>query len=354
MNINFIAKLKLFKVPLLNFVNVCLDLGTDFTRFAIKDKGIVCSQPTYLGLHLSNNEYVFFGEEAKKIIGKTPEFLKIIKPLSHGVINDFDGTVAFVNYLKNQYLTPFFNKFLLKPPLRVITAITKNATEIEKKALEEMLIKVGFSQVFIVEKPLAIAASIKNNIFSHHPIFVVDLGGGLIEAAAVSGGGVIASKILKTGGDYFFQQIIHYLYLKYGINIGVNTSELLLIKLLNFNEEEKMMVIRGKSLENGLPKSIKIKTSDVKEALTPVFMSVIDLIKELIELLPPEVVDEVYKNGIFLTGGLANIPNLSQYFSKELKIQITILDKPENAVIYGLLKIAEDEEKIRRLAINLF
>jgi rod shape-determining protein MreB len=354
MNINFIQKINKFKVPFFNSFTICIDLGSSFVRLAIKGKGIVCSQPSYLGYHRQNKEYIFFGEEAKKIIGKTPEFLKIVKPISNGVITDFDAATALVFHLVKEYLSPYFGKYFIRPPLRAVTAITKNATEIEKKALEEVLIKSGFSEVFIVEKPIATASFIKSNIFSHHPILIVDMGGGLVEASVVSGGGVIANKILKTGGDYFLQQIIHYLYLKYGINIGLNTSEALLTNLLKFNQEEKQMVIRGKSLENGLPKSIKVRSSDVKEALVPAFINIFDTIRELIEILPPEVVDEIYKNGIFLAGGLANITQINQYFSKELKIQTAVFEKPENAVTNGLLRIADDDEKLRRLLINFF
>jgi rod shape-determining protein MreB len=353
MNINFIQKIAKFKVPFLNPFTLCLDLGSSFTRLAIKDKGIVCSQPSYLGYYLRNNEYIFFGEEAKKIIGKTPEFLKIIKPVTNGVIADFDATTALVSYLIKEYTSPYLNKHFIRPPMRAVTAIARNATEIERKALEEVMLKVGFTQIFIVEKPIAIAAFIRSNIFSHHPILVVDLGGGLIDASVISGGGVIANRIIKSGGDHFLQQIIHYLYLKYGIIIGLNTSEALLVNLLNFNQEEKQMVIRGKSLESGLPKSIKVRSSDIKEALTPVFINILDMLRELIEMISPEVVDEIFKKGIFLSGGLANIPNLSQYFSKELKIQVSVFERPENALINGLLRLANDEDWLRKLSINL-
>jgi rod shape-determining protein MreB len=354
MSNNFIQKITKFKVPFLSPFVVCIDLGTSFTRLAIKGKGIVCKHASYLGYHGQSGEYIFYGDEAKKIIGKTPEFLKIIKPITNGVITDFDGAIALITYLVKEYLSPYLNSYFLRPPLQAVSAITRNATEIERKALEELLIKVGFSQVFIVEKSIAIASFIKNNIFSHHPILIIDLGGGLVEISVVSGGGIIASKILKNGGDYFLQQIIHYLYLKYGISIGLNTSEALLVQLLNFNQEEKQMVVRGKSLENGLPKSIKVKTSDIKEALAPVFINIFEATKELIEILPPEVVDEIYKNGIFLTGGIANTPQIHQYFSKGLKIQATVLDKPENILSYGLLKIVDDDEKLRKLAVNLY
>lgn len=329
---------------------VCLDLGTNVTRLAIPNKGIIAREPTILGFNQQAKEYLFFGKKAKEIIGKTPESIKIIKPVRHSVINDFDSTLAFLdNLIKESLHLHYRKKFLFRPFWTICTGITNSATEVEKKALEELLMKLGFSTVFIIDKSVAIASAIKTDILSHSPFLIVDLGSGLIEIAVVSGGGVIVQRSLKTAGEFFLQRISHYLYLKYGVIIGENTAEQLLIGLLNFIDEERYQIVRGKSLETGLPKSIRVKTSDIKEALTSVLNTIIDTIKEVIEFSPPEAVDEIYKNGIFLLGGLANIKGINVFLSKNLKVEVLVLDKPEDTLIHGLLKLSQKPKIIKKL-----
>ena len=330
--------------------SISIDLGTHITRLAVEDKGIVIQEPTILGYNQQTKEYLFFGRKAKEIIGKTPSFIKIIKPIHQAVINDFDSTLIFLDNLIRNQLYPHYRKnFFFKSFSMIYSGITSNATEVEKKALEELLIKLGFRQVLIVDRAVALASAIKDDILMHTPVLIVDLGGGLIEMAVVSGGGVIVHRILKTGGDFFLHQITHYLYLKYGVIIGENTSEQLLINLLNFINDEKIQVVRGKSLETGLPKSVRVKTSDIRESLTSLFNTVIDTIKELIEYSPPEAVDEIYKNGVFLAGGLANIQGIDNFFSESLKMPVVILDKPETALIRGLLKLSKQPQIVRKI-----
>lgn len=320
------------------------------TRLAIKGKGIIIQEPTILGYNQQTKEYLFFGRKAKEIIGKTPSFIKIIKPIHQAVISDFDSTLVFLDNLFKEQLYPYVKKnFFFKSFSVIYSGITSKATEVEKKALEELLVKLGFRQVLIIDKAVALASFIKDDILVHTPVLIVDLGGGLIEITVVSGGGVMIHRVLKTGGEFFLQKISHYLYLKYGVIIGENTSEQLLINLLNFVKEEKIQVVRGKSLETGLPKSVRVKSSDIKEALTPLFNTVIDTIKELIEYSPPEAVDEIYKNGIFLAGGLANIQGIDNFFSESLKITVVVLDKPETALIRGLSKLSNQPSIVKKI-----
>jgi len=154
----------------------------------------------------------------------------------------------------------YFASSIIKPVIRAVTIYPSVATEIEQKAVEEALLKAGASQVFLIEKPLATASGCSLNVFSHQPSLIADLGGGLIELAIVSGGGIVTQKTTKNAGDYMNKIIYNYLYLKYGIILGESTCEVLKMELLNFNNEEKTAAIRGKSLESGLPKSIRVKT----------------------------------------------------------------------------------------------
>ncbi len=347
---NFIKNISQKTIEYFDELTFCLDLGSSITRLGIKNKGIVVREPSCLSYNLKTKNYLSFGEEAKSIIGKTPEFIKVIKPIVFGVISDFDASVFFLNEIINKYLSSYLKKkFFFRPPMKIIASITRNATEIERKALEELLNKVGFSQIFLLESPIAASVFIKNDLFVHSPFILVDIGFGLTEISVISGGGVVVDRILKVGGGYFLQQISNYLYLKYGIILGENSLELLLKTLLNFTQEEKTYLVRGKSLENGLPKSVKIKSYDIKEALIPSFNTILDAIKEVIEIAPPETLDEIYKNGIYLIGGIANIKGIDKFFADTLKIEVVAVERPENCVITGLLKLSQNPIVLKKL-----
>lgn len=340
------------KVPFLSYEQLYLDLGTSFTRIAMKDKGVVLREPTVLGFNKRTREYIFFGKEAQNVIGKVPEFIEIQKPVISGVITEFDAEVALLHEFLQKALSPYMNKYSLsKPSLRAAVTVPTVTTEIEKRAVKEMLYKNGFVKVLLFEKPMVTAIGCGHNVFLHEPCCIVDLGGGLVEIAIISGGGVVAQKTLKTAGDHMNKQLYNYLYLKHGIILGEITLENLKTNLLNFTNEDKSTQIRGKSLESGLPKSAKVKSADVREALLTSFNQILDAIKEIIEQSPPEVVDTLYANGIILTGGIANASGIAEYFSKELGIQVRQSENRETSTIQGLLRLGRRKEYFERLKL---
>lgn len=348
---NFIRNLKKIKLPFTS-VELYFDLGTSQTKIAIKDKGVILRESTYLGFNTKMKEYIFFGKEAKSIVGKTPDFIKITRPVVNGVISDFDAEVALLKKFLEQSVYLYFSNKFIKPPIRSITIVPTIATEIEQKAVEEALLKAGSSEVYCIEKSLATASGCNIDIFSHEPSLIVDLGGGLIELSIISSGGIVSQKTLKTAGDHMNKLIYNYVYLKYGVILGEATCESLKVQLLNFGKEEKTTTIRGKSLETGLPKSVRITTSDIKEALLTNFNQIVDGIKELIESSPPEILDELLRRGIILTGGLAHIEGIDQFFSNEIKIEVYKAADVENATINGLMKIARSPDYITKLSIR--
>ena len=313
---NFIQSLQKIKVPFFSTFDVCFDLGTSNTRIAIKNKGKVLKESTYVGFNIATKEYIFFGDEAKSILGKTPEFVKIIRPVVNGVISDFDAETALVHKFMDKSVYLYLkNLSILKPQMRALACVPYIATEIEQKAV------------------------------------IIDIGGWLTELSIVSGGGIVVGKTLKSAGDAMNHTLAHYAYLKYGIILGEATCEYLKLNLLNFSDNNKMLTVRGKSLENGMPKSIRIKSADIKEALLSHFTQMIDGVKELIELSPPEVVDELYDRGITLCGEVANIVGLAKFLSDELKIEVITATEAEDVVIKGLLKIIQNEEDLKKLSM---
>lgn len=351
---NFLTKIRNFQVPFFSKLQVYLDFGTTNTRVALKEKGIVLKEPTVIGLNNRTREYIFFGREAKDIVGKVPEFISIKRPIVNGIISEFDAQVALVRNFISRSTAPYLSRSsFLKPSLDASIAVPTVATEIEEKAIEEVLAKVGFGKINLFSKPLATAIGCGLDIFAHKPVFVVDMGGGLIEMSIISGSGIVNQKTLRNAGEHMNKLIYNYIYLKHGVILGEVSCEELKMTLLNFGDEEKYVVVRGKSLETGLPKSVKIKTSDIKEALLTNFNQIIDGIKEIIELSPPEVVDEIFEQGIVLTGGLSQIPSIDSFFANELKMKVKLAENAENSTIIGLMKIGRRKEMIERLKIQL-
>jgi len=334
-------------------LQVSFDLGTHTTKIGLTGKGVLLREPTCAALRTQPvREYLFFGSEAKQILGKTPEFLQIVKPMINGIVSDFDTEVALLRYYIDKAITPYTKSLLIKPPIHAITAVPTIATEIEQKAVEEALLKAGCSAVSMIKKPLATAAGAGFNVFFHKPHLVVDIGAGMTEISVISGGGIVSYKSLKQAGDYMDKVIANYIHLKHGVILGEATCEKLKIACLNFTNAEVTELVRGKSLENGLPKSVKIRSSELREALTPTCTLIIDTIKELIEMSPPEVVNDIYQEGIILTGKAALIPGFSAFISEELKIEVVVPEHAEEATIYGLMKIAQSPDHLKTVRIN--
>jgi len=340
-------------IPFLSALPVAFDLGTHTTKIAIKGKGVVLREPSSIAVRSQPKEYIFFGTEAKSIMGKTPEFLSVTRPVVGGIISDFDSEVALIRFFLEKSVYPYLHSTLIKPPLHGVTAVPPSATEIEQKAVEEAILKAGCSSVSLIKKPLATAAGAGINIYYHEPHCVVDIGAGLIELSIVSGGGIVAHRTLKQAGDAMDRIIMNYIHLKHGVVLGAATCERLKIACLTFDTtEEKTELVRGKSLENGLPKSIKIKSSELREALTPTFSLIIENIRELLELSPPEVVNDIYQDGIVLTGKGSEIPGLSSFMQKELHVDIQVPEHAPEATIYGLLHLMQHPERIHTITMK--
>jgi len=352
---NFIEKIKKIKLPFFPYFKLYIDLGTSTTKIAIKDKGIILRQPTYLAFNTKREEIVLIGQEAKDVLGKVPEFIKIIKPANYGVISDFDSTVALIKNFLQQSVELYTRKKILKPVVEALASTPTIATEIETKALIEVLDKAEITQTYLLEKALATAVGCGLNISSSSPNLIVEIGAGITEVSIIGSANIIRQKTIKIAGNYFDKKIADYLYLKHNIILGENSCENLKINLLNFKNKEKIQIVRGKSMETGLPKSIRIKSSEIKEALISSFNQIVDVIKEVIESCPPEILDEILKKGLILTGGIANAEGIENFFAKELSIDIFKAPNPQDSTINGLIELDKKEDKLKKnlLIFNL-
>lgn len=350
---NILTKVTTLLSQLFSPLKIAIDFGSSFCRIGIFQKGIVLQEANYIALNSKNGSFIFFGDEAKAIVGKAPEYIQIIRPVVAGIISDFDAAVSLMTYFLEKSVFPFLSKnHLIKPQLFAYVAIPSSCSEVEQRAIEEVFLKSGFSQVFLIERPIAGGIGAGEHIFSHQPTLIVDLGGGLVEISVISLGGIVVQKTLKQAGEHLDHLINNYLHLKYGVIVGNLSAENLKISLFSFEENNKSQIIRGKSLETRLPKSVRIRSQDIKEALSGYFNQIIDLIKEVLEASPPEVIDEIGKKGIILTGGLANIPKIDEFFSSDLKLPVTIASFPEKTVIRGLLTLIGKERWLKKVVIK--
>lgn len=335
-------------------VNIAIDPGTKTTRIAIPNKGIVLKEPTFIGLNTSSNTYSFFGKEAKNIYGKAPEFIQISKPIKHSTIYNFDSFVELMKYFFSISIFPYYSKkLIIKTNSVAYTVCPTSSTEVEERAIEEGLIKAGMLKTIVIEKTIASAVGCGLPVLTEEPIFIIDLGAGLFEISIILMGGIVQGKSLKIAGDSLDKTLLNYINLKHGVILGENTAEEIKNTLFSFNNSDESLVIRGKSIENGLPKSIRIKASEVKEALIGQFMYLIEAAKEIIESAPPEIIDDTVKRGVILTGAIAKSPGIDKYISNELKIPVLVPENPDLSTIHGLQKIASDKPKYNRLHFKI-
>ena len=227
--------------------DIAIDLGTSNTLLFLQGRGIVINEPSVVAVDqrlVGRNRVVAVGREAKDMLGRTPGAITAIRPIQKGVISDFDAETALVHKFMEKSVHIYLKGMsLLKPQMRALASIPYVATEIEQKAVEEILLKLGFSSVFLIEKPIAAALGAGINVFYHHPHLLIDMGGGLTELSIVSGGGIVAGKTLKSSGDAMNHTLAHYAYLKYGIILGEATCEYLKLNVLNFSHSNKTLSI---------------------------------------------------------------------------------------------------------------
>jgi rod shape-determining protein MreB len=335
-----------------SYVKVAIDIGTATTRIAIEEKGIVLREPTCVGHNVRTGQALFLGDEAKQIYGKAPEFIKVIKPFEHSIISDFDATVSLVQAFLKKAVYPYYHASFIRKGLAAYAPVPTSSTEVEQKALQEALIKAGFQQACLVEKPVVTAIGAGYDVFTNKPVFVIDIGAGSVEIALIIMGGIVNSRVLKIGGDHMDKLIYNYLHLKYGLIIGEQTSEQLKNELYSLVDSKAVKAVRGKSLENGLPKSARVTSSDIREALSVPLNRIIDGIKELIESSPPEIIDGMIRSGAVLTGTIAQVPGIEQFIMKEVKMPVTVAKNPEDATVRGIYSLFSDPEHLKRVVIN--
>ena len=318
-----------------------IDLGTANTLVYIKGQGIVVREPSVVAIRDDSKEVLAVGEEAKRMIGRTPGNIVAIRPMKDGVIADFDVTQSMLSYFIQKAAA---KKGVVSP--RIAICVPFGVTEVEKRAIEEAARTAGAKDAFLIEEPMAAAIGAGLRIEEPEGNMVVDIGGGTSEIAIISLGGIVTAKSIRLGGDELDEAIVNYVKKEYSLMIGERTAEDVKIRIGSaYKEGEEMeMEIRGRDLISGLPKTMQISSSEVRDALRDPVNSIVDGIKSTLEKTPPELASDIMESGIMLTGGGALLKGLDKLVKEETGMPVKIAENPLDCVAIGTGKSVEDQE----------
>jgi len=324
--------------------DIGIDLGTANTLVYLKGRGIVINEPSVVAVNTKTDRIVAVGNEAKSMMGRTPSHIKIIRPIVDGVISDYEVTEEFLSYLI-QRANNFTKKFF-RP--RVVVGIPVGITNVEIRAVHDAAMTAGAREVYIIEEPMAAAIGIGLPV--HEPIgyMVVDIGGGTTDIAIISLSGIVRSKSLKIAGDKMNKDILTYMRSEFKILIGEKTAEEIKMTIgsaMPGKEGEKEMHVQGRNLVTGLPHEVIITDADIREAMYSSISQIIEATREVLEITPPEVIADIMKNGIIITGGGALIQNIEKLFEFQLKVNTIISHESLTDVVIGTSHILEDINK---------
>ncbi|MGI6413274.1 MAG: rod shape-determining protein [Syntrophomonadaceae bacterium] len=320
--------------------DIGIDLGTASVLVFKKGKGIVLHEPSVVAIDKQTNKIIAVGEEARQMIGRTPGHIVAIRPLREGVIADYDVTEKMLTYFIRKVMG---SRLFLKP--RVIVCIPTGATEVEERAVRQATMSSGARQAYIIEEPVAAALGAGINISEAAGHMIVDIGGGTSDIAVLSLGGIVCNISLRIGGDKFDEAIVRYVRKEYNLMIGERTAEEIKIRVgsANVNEKNKdnKMEVRGRDLVTGLPKTITINTAQSWEALQEPVEAVIEGVKKVLEITPPELAADILNNGIVMTGGGSLLEGLDILLSRRTNLPVHIADDPISCVAIGTGKSLE-------------
>lgn len=332
--------------------DVGIDLGTANTLVYVKGKGIVIREPSAVARHKKTKEILAIGTSAKRMLGRTPAMIETIRPLRDGVIADFDATAAMLTY----YIKKVHESGSVIPKIprpRIVIGIPSGVTEVERRAVADAAVAAGAREAHLIEEPMAAAIGAALPIEDPGGIFVVDIGGGTSEIAVISLGGIVLGRSIRVAGDEMDEAIINYVRLKYSLLIGQPSAEEVKIGIGSaISGKDKFAVVRGRDLENGLPKSVKLASSEVREALTPTIQEIIGSISDTIEETPPELISDIMERGIILAGGGSLLPGIDRVISEATKMPVWIADDPLTCVVRGCGKVLEDARLLAKMRVT--
>ncbi|WP_152656836.1 rod shape-determining protein [Oceanobacillus sp. CFH 90083] len=329
--------------------DIGIDLGTANVLIHVKGKGIVLNEPSVVAMDRNTNRVLEVGEEARRMVGRTPGNIEALRPLKDGVIADFDVTEAMLRY--------FINKINVKGVLskpRMLICCPTNITKVEQKAIKEAAEKSGGKRVYLEEEPKVAAVGAGMDIYQPSGNMVVDIGGGTTDVAVLSMGGIVTSQSIKMAGDKFDWDILQYIKKQYKLLIGERTAENIKINVATVfpGSRKESMDIRGRDMVSGLPRTITVESEEIQQALMESVALIVQAAKQVLEHTPPELSADIIDRGVILTGGGALLHGIDQLLAEELKVPIFIAEDPMDCVAKGTGIMLENIDKLEKRSIN--
>jgi len=339
---------------LLKFIaeDIAIDLGTANSRVYVKNGGIIISEPSVVAINQKTGQILAIGDEAKRMVGRTPAHIVATRPLIAGVVSNFEVTEQMLRYFIEKVRQ---KRFLLNPRPRLIIGVPCGITQVERKAVSDAAENAGAREVFIIEEPMAAALGARLPIQEPKGNFIVDIGGGTTDIAVISLGGIVLSKTLKIAGDKLNQDIIQFAQDEYKLLIGERTAEMIKIGIGSAFplKEKKQLPMRGRNLVTGLPEEIIVSDEDIRRALDKSLKQIVAEIKLALEETPPELLADIMVNGIQLAGGGSLLKGLANLIEKETKIPTRVIEDPTTAVVRGAGLVLDDLDNLHDVLLEI-
>lgn len=327
-----------------------IDLGTANSLVYVKGKGIAIKEPSVVAVQKETNQVLAVGEEAKRMIGRTPGNIIAIRPMKDGVIADFDITQSMVNYFMNRALKN--GSYLIKPS--VVISVPSGVTAVEERAVREAALQAGAREAYLIEEPMA--AAVGAGLPVHEPAgnMIVDIGGGTTEVAVISLGGIVSSRSIRVAGDEMDEVIIQHVKRTYNLMIGERTAEQIKINIGSAYPAEKVEreEIRGRDVVTGLPKTLTITSEEIYKALSEPVSIIVEAIRVTLEKTPPELSADIMDRGIVMAGGGSLLRGLDRLISETTGIPVYLAEEPLVAVVQGTGKVLENINILKKILIQ--
>ncbi|MDD5131393.1 MAG: rod shape-determining protein [bacterium] len=323
-----------------------IDLGTASTLVYVKGKGILLREPSVVAIDKNTNYVLAVGEDAKKMIGRTPANIVAIRPLRNGVIADFEITQEMIRHFIRKVRQ---DRTLVRP--RVVIGVPSGITGVEKRAVKEAAEQAGAREVFLIEEPMAAAIGAEIPVHEAAGSMIVDIGGGTTEVAVISLGGMVISNSLRVAGDAMDEAIVQYIKRKYNLTIGERTAEEVKIRIGSIypQEKEESMEVKGRSLKTGLPETVEIVSDEIRGALSDTVRMIIEMVKSTLEQTPPELSADIIERGIVLAGGSSLLRGLDKLMSEETGLPVHVAEDPLTCVVKGTGKYLEELDRLSKV-----
>jgi rod shape-determining protein MreB len=333
-------------------LDIGIDLGTANTLVAVRGKGVVINEPSWVAINKRSREPLAVGAEAREMVGRTPANIVAIRPLRDGVISEFEITEAMLDYFIGRVHDQSFVPF---PRPRVVIGIPSGVTEVEKRAVYDAALSAGAREVHLIEEPMAAAIGAGLPVAEARGSMVVDIGGGTTEVAVFAMGGIVVSRSIRVAGDEMDEDIMSYMRGKYNLLIGERMAERVKIRIgSGFSlDEELTMPVRGRNLITGLPEEIDVSSIEIREALSPSVNVIVDTVKDALDDTPPELVADLMDIGVCLAGGGAQLRGLATRLADEVKMHVWVAEDSMTCVARGASQILENYETLSKVLVGL-